>query len=777
MINFSSAKKILSQYYLSLLACIFLFAFYLAMLPLGNEIILDTTSTLLYFLIAFLFFTAIKRSPNNNSHWHSLFLLIVFWAACELFWALGTFLNMGQQYKNQISLFYIFSNLMLLISISKHFFEICKKLEYTKILVDICTICIIFGSFFFIFSDTNQTIQAGLNQIIFSLYFIFDFAILSILLVMYFSIKKSDINLSTFLVMVGTFIFALTDIYVTYKEFVGKDPSNTLPEIIYIVAFLMFALAAIFENNDIELFSFDKLKEHNNIPMFKFSKWFTIVPIAWIVLLNEINTFWITFYLIVFLIHTILSYYIESNAYKTRLLEQERGMQDELKKEIKKHTRDLTLANNRLTELVQKDELTKLYNRRYFMEKLNDLLVEQAEDESKLLAVYYLDLNRFKSVNDSYGHYIGDKVLIHMAQEFSDILPENSVLARLGGDEFIITTRNFSNKEQILDFARQILAASKKHIDVEGYRFSLGSSIGIAVANSLSDTNSLMKEADIAMYEAKNKNNMIAIFNEEMSNKIYRKNEIEHYLGIADFDDEFELYYQPQYNINTKKLVGGEALLRWHSSVKGMISPGEFIPIAEESNLIVKIGSWTLKRAVKQMAIWNKKYQTNLRIGINVSPKQIDSVNFADKVFETANEFSLNKSCVDIEITELSWMKGDDVLQGVFSMFKDANVFVSIDDFGTGYSSLNYIKKYKISKIKIAKELVDNIYTNTIDYHIVKAIIDLAKAMKIKTIAEGVELEEQLEILKELGCDELQGYLWGKPMPASEFEKLIQKAV
>jgi FOG: EAL domain len=274
------------------------------------------------------------------------------------------------------------------------------------------------------------------------------------------------------------------------------------------------------------------------------------------------------------------------------------------------------------------------------------------------------------------------------------------------------------------------------------------------------------------MYAAKAKGqNKYSFFDCYMSNIVSEKNEIELLLRNVAYDKEFQLFYQPQIDIKTNKLIGMEALIRWTSPIKGNISPVKFIKIAEETGCIEKISDWVMNTAARQISIWNKQYRLDLKMGINISPNQLDGINFANKLDQIIKKYNLNSSWIDIEITENVAMKGEVVLEEIFSIISNMGISTSIDDFGTGYSSLSYIQQFSFDRLKIAKELIDNITIDLNKKHIVEAIILLSKALKVLTIAEGVETKEQLEMVKEIGCDQVQGYVFSKPVPAEIFEK------
>lgn len=290
-----------------------------------------------------------------------------------------------------------------------------------------------------------------------------------------------------------------------------------------------------------------------------------------------------------------------------------------------------------------------------------------------------------------------------------------------------------------------------------------------------------MKYGDMTMYEAKNhhKKRGYLFFNRELQREMEKKHEVEMMLKKADYHREFYLVFQPQYRIEDEKMIGLEALLRWEQPVVGNISPKEFIPIAEETGQIISIGEWVMDRALEEIKIFNEKHDTNLKMAINVSPVQIQNMDFLSWIEEKLREKDVHPYWVDIEITEGATIHGDFSMEEIFIGLGKLGVSASIDDFGTGYSSLSYIKRFHIDRLKIAKELIDHITVDENSRLIIRAITMMAKGMGLKTIAEGVEETCQLKILQDIGCDEIQGYLWGKPNPIAVVEEenvVIQKA-
>jgi diguanylate cyclase (GGDEF)-like protein len=427
---------------------------------------------------------------------------------------------------------------------------------------------------------------------------------------------------------------------------------------------------------------------------------------------------------------------------------------------------------NELTFLANKDTLTTLFNRRYFMAFLDESLKSKRIGDQ--LALLVIDMDRFKTINDSFGHDVGDRVLIELAYRMIEWNNYGATISRLGGDEFgIIFVGKYTQKD-VEDLCIEIINLCVKPFLIGEIKLNLSMSIGIALETAdICDGKMLMQNADIAMYRAKSQGyNSYQIYDHLMSQDLKRNNEIEFLLKQTDAEKDFELFYQPQYVLPDKKLIGAEALLRWNNSEHGFIPPNVFIPIAEQIDCIINIGKWVMKETIRQSNVWNNKYDFPLKIGFNISPKQFKDKGFISIIKKLIAESSVNTAWIDAEITESIILCDTKNVNFSFSVLRELGITVSIDDFGSGYSALGYLNKYPFDRIKIDKSLIDNVsLRNTSGVNIVKAAINMAHASGIQTIAEGVETQEQLDILIELGCDQAQGFFLGRPVTANVFEK------
>ena len=428
--------------------------------------------------------------------------------------------------------------------------------------------------------------------------------------------------------------------------------------------------------------------------------------------------------------------------------------------------------------LADHDELTELPNRSLFRQALNKAL-QRAERSGKMLSVLFFDLDRFKNINDSLGHDAGDEVLRAVAERLTACVRKIDVAARFGGDEFAVLTEGLTAEDQAGTVARKILEALSKPMILAGRQYRPAASIGISTyPTDGRDVQSLLKNADIAMYRAKEEGRGTFQFYSEMLNThSVQRLEFESNLSNALNNHEFVLYYQPKVDLASGRVAGLEALIRWVSPQFGFVPPGDFISIAEETGLIVPIGRWVAQTACVQNRAWQKGGLPQLRIAINISARQMSDKGLVEFLSETIRKTGLTVESLELEITESAVMSNQEHAEKVLNELKSLGFHLTMDDFGTGYSSLAYLKRFPFDSVKIDQSFVRGIPQSKDDEAIVEAIIAMARSLQLKVVAEGVETKEQYDFLRTLGCDQIQGYYFSKPIPASEVVKLLYKTM
>lgn len=422
----------------------------------------------------------------------------------------------------------------------------------------------------------------------------------------------------------------------------------------------------------------------------------------------------------------------------------------------------------RTAHLATHDTLTGLPNRALFRDRLTQCLAECHRDGGAV-AVLYLDLDRFKEVNDSLGHAAGDRLLVQVAARIKATLRESDTLARLGGDEFAIVQRGASQPSDAEALCLRIIATVKDPFDLGGHQASIGVSIGVAIRAAEAaavDSGILIQEADVALYRSKEEGRgTFRFFQEEMNRRLQERKALEADLRRALSEGELRLYYQPQVSTNGERLVGAEALIRWQHPERGNVRPDQFIPLAEETGLIVPIGDWVLRTACRQVAEWPALG----RVAVNVSPVQFRQAGFADKVRDALVSSGLEASRLELEITESILLNDTEEMLAILAELRELGVSIAMDDFGTGYSSLGYLRKFRFDKIKIDRSFVRNLGESPDSTAIIRAVLGMSRALGIRSNAEGVEDMGQMALLSQEGCEEAQGFLFGHPMPADEF--------
>lgn len=435
-------------------------------------------------------------------------------------------------------------------------------------------------------------------------------------------------------------------------------------------------------------------------------------------------------------------------------------------------------AEEQLHHLAYYDELTGLPNRTLFARLVDQALMVAQRNETSG-CVMFMDINRFKRINDTLGRRIGDELLRQVAQRVRDTLRDEDVVARLSGDEFAVGLFDIRQHFEATTVAQKLQLALDAPFLIGGHDLRVGASIGISVfPQDGSDAETLLGLADIAMERAKqaaaNPDRSVAFYSQDMNQGMQERMRIESGLRQALGNGELILYYQPKFEIGSDRIVGAEALVRWVHPTRGVVPPSEFIPLAETTGLIVQVGEWVLEQACAQAAIWQHAGVPPFRLAVNVSAREF-TASLPERVAETLARYQLDPSWLELEITESTLMHDFERVTGIMDHINKLGVALSLDDFGTGYSSLSYLKRFPIDTLKIDRSFTTGIPVDGSDCAIAGTIISMARQLGLRVIAEGVETVEQLDFLREAGCDEVQGYLYSKPLPAFDFERCLRE--
>ncbi|MBU9719890.1 MULTISPECIES: putative bifunctional diguanylate cyclase/phosphodiesterase [Bacillaceae] len=427
-------------------------------------------------------------------------------------------------------------------------------------------------------------------------------------------------------------------------------------------------------------------------------------------------------------------------------------------------------AEEYIKQMATQNELTNLPNRRLLLDQLNTYI-----DNDKKFAVLFMDLDRFKMTNDTLGHSVGDQLLKEVASRLLSFKNDRTSIYHLGGDEFIVVLLDYLNDE-VNNLAEKVIQAIDKVYVIDEFEVYITTSIGISLhPDSTNNAEKIISLADTAMYNAKLKGkNTYQLYNAEINEQLHRRVNIERELRYAVEKNELSLNYQPKFNLQNNKVIGMEALLRWDNSTLGRVSPIEFIPIAEETGMINSIGLWVIKQAITQMKLWEKQGFTNLKVSVNLSLIQLRHRHFVDSISTTLRQSGIDPALFELEITE-SMMESVEEILPTLEKIKQLGVGISIDDFGTGFSSLSYLKRLPIDTIKIDRSFIFDLVQDSSDVAIVKSILDIGTNLQLSVVAEGIETEEHLRLLKDLGCPIGQGYYFSPPVPVEKIEELYLK--
>lgn len=434
-------------------------------------------------------------------------------------------------------------------------------------------------------------------------------------------------------------------------------------------------------------------------------------------------------------------------------------------------------AEAELNQLANHDPLTGLPNRAYF----HDFIIRSiahAQRQKQQIYLLFIDLDRFKKINDSQGHDVGDQVLKIIGNRLTDILRGDDFVARLGGDEFAVVFTHPPVNNAASNLARRIISTVSQPFDIADRRYSVGASVGISVyPNDAKDASALLRQADLAMYQAKSKQSGFEYFSEEMNVLAHEQLQIENGLRYALDHNELLLVYQPKVDLRSNQVVGLEALVRWQTSDGNLIGPDKFIPIAEEAGLIIPIGRYVIRAACEQWVKWNDALLNPPAVAVNISPRQFNDHALLSDIRSIIHNTGMKPSMLHVEITESATMDDPEMTMEILQAMHELNLHLYIDDFGTGYSNLGQLRRLPIDALKIDKSFINEVLTNDDDAEIVLAIINLAHALKLRVVAEGIETKAQLNLLRGLGCDEIQGYLISKPLQHDKIPAFFNRKI
>lgn len=749
-----------------------LIAYCLAM-ALNSDLLCNILSPITGLTAAGILFYAYVRSDRSNKV-SIAFLLCAFscvaWGIADLLWLIMELKGLDPMVSPVLWIIYALTNFFILISITVFAVLQFSKWNLIQLFADVLSIVILsIFLFWIVFLGKDIRVLTELLKSDFTSVFsvITDILIISEIILWSLAVRSKKIPAFIRIISTGILLFALADIVYYYIEFKGLYIPNSVVDLSYAFSLYTIAFGSLYKTfwgtkYDLAVFT--------NVGRKRRWVFLLIYPLVMIVLkavgIIEINLIALDYIAFAgfIAVYGIFSSYIQLSVEKeTSLKHQNEILEQRVSEQIKE-----------LKFLADQDTLTTLYNRRYFVTCIDDYIETILPGET--MALMLIDLDRFKTINDNFGHDVGDKVLIELSRRMMEWNNFGAILSRLGGDEFAILVIGKYTRREMEDYCDQVLKICSRPVCIGHESLEVTISLGVALLSpEACEKRTLFKNADIAMYGAKSQGyNKYLFYNPLVAENINKKNHIEALLRQAEVEKDFELFYQPQYSLPDMKLIGAEALIRWKNAEHGYIPPGVFIPVAEEIGYIIKLGKWVVQEAIRQAARWNEAGGYPMKIGFNISPKQLSDETFIEFLKSAIEQASVEVDWIDAEITESITSEDEKRVYTVVEAFRNLGISVSIDDFGSGYSSLGCLNKYHFDRIKIDKSLIDSVSLGNISgINVVKAAISMANAVGIKTIAEGVETREQLDILKELGCGQAQGYLLGRPVPAAVFERIF----
>ena len=764
-------KSIKHTVFAGVIVIIFYLVASLFQLTLLSDIFASICSSLAAVIIFYVIFTS--DAPHFNPNFILTGLSVLLWAVADILWAFyAIVLHQDPGGIEIISLLYCGTNIFLFLSTIIFFVVKFQKWDSIQLIVDsiFITVAIIWLLWILLF-DKQYSALGFLSQdsIINTLSIITDVVQLIVITIWYLSIRAGKIPLFFRIVSGSIFFYSILDLFYFYSIWKNTYTPNTLLDVGYAATLLGLSVGTKLFYVQFPTGYKIQSKSNSNIGHLYKGILMSAAPIL-VVIFKGFVWFDLFFFGALILFHETFSRYIQTSVNNMALLERELTLNQDLEMRISERTRNLQQKNEELLYLSEHDQLTGLYNRMYFLQRLDHMV--NSADPSKKIALLLWNIDRLKGINDTYGQSVGDKLIAVLAKRVNNLTEEKDTLARLGGDEFVMAIEGVIEKRDVEIYAKRIIDACGRPIKIGQYTFHITVGMGISIFPLCAlDAETLMKNADIAMRFAKDTgtNGRMSFYN-DIDAVIKRKRLVASYLKKADFAQELSVHYQPQFCIADMSLVGMEALLRWNCPALGAVPASEFIPIAEEENLIIPIGNWVIDKAIRQISSWNHEYNTNLKMGINISPKQLDQTDVLEVMNASIHLYNAEVSWIDIEITEGIAIDNDDKAARIRQFFQDQGISISIDDFGTGYSSLGYLNMLSFDRLKIAKPLIDRIAIDETSVKIVYSIIGLAKSLGIQTIAEGVEAKEQFEMLLDFGCDQIQGFYLGKPLPPESFQ-------
>ena len=686
------------------------------------------------------------------------------WSVLSLFFHQDPVSNIPLQY------FYSITNLCILASVVYIFRLYLDQWYIGQLILDIFACMIIFiGTVYFLFFDSpfagREWIMDPSHYSAF-LYLAFDTASMVFVFILSLSEKTRNLNHGFWVMAAAISLFSLADGMYVLEFIHDRYVAGSYIDSIFFAGLLLLVSGikkTFFINRSKENLA-DPFRQYKDNPILTTSILVAVVLVDMAVLRIRISA--LVNFLLVILLYLIVSLLLQKNLASQTILREREKLNENLSILVEMRTRELQDMFEKLQTVHRHEEMSGLYSKSYFGELLEREIAMRHPGQPLYLVL--LSLRHFKAINEMNGRKAGDEIIRHMGAYLREAFPQGAHLSCLGGDNFAILLYAVNGAGELDASLRKVSDIFSRPLSVFSFQITADVRMGVSCyPEDAKNSSTLITNAEIALAHAKSRNiRPYFCFDRAILDKMYRKHEVQLTLQNARIDREFALYYQPKYTVDGHALVGMEALARWNSPSLGPVSPGEFIPVAEETGLILDVGNWVMAEAMRQIRLWNSEHHTDYIMSINVSALQLQEPEFLSMVRKNLAETGVNPDWIEFELTESSALTSEILFQSAMSGLSEMGIAVSIDDFGTGYSSLAYLQEFSVKALKIDKRLIDAI---TVNAKIVKAITAMAHALGIQTVAEGVETAEQADILAKMRCDLIQGYLYGRPVPPEEF--------
>lgn len=728
-----------------------------------------------FFVVTFGIYISMDRVKTKMIHWLAICFGVFLWSVCDALRVMNQdVLSRDHTSYAYLDVFFMIPMIAILAGVSIFLYsKFADSKEKLAIVTDSVSVFLLIGILVYGVIekiDILLMIQDESNIVLISILAI-NFLILFVTLSELFTSNLLRIRISGFYLIAASILFTMLNLFIFYNQISNTDFSFEM-DYLYLVPFGLLMIGAF------------HLKKENKYVMSDDkgislgSKWLPLIAVLPLLVHGNFASFSTLITLFVLVVNALVNYYIKSSLASKKILDYEKNLHKEMEKSMHERTNELMLANLRLQDISEKDYLTDLGNRNFIANELDKICKRIHSKEE--IAIYYIDISHFKNINTSYGHEMGDKILKLVAKRILEVCNRQETIARISADEFIVLARmelNSHTKRMNLGIA--LKDAIEKPIELERYHFSIKCAIGIHVVTkeNVASPRSIIKNADMAMYYAK-KNPTLnpMMYSDKISKETHLSSSIELALKKSNLQEDYHIYFQPIFDIKNSKMVCAEALLRWQSQEYGLMDARDFMSIASlNSEILGDICTLAVSKTIEQAVMWKSSGLKIPKISINVAQIQSTSDKFVNDFMIALHSHHLNPKQFELEFSEEIWKNNEDTLDKIFTILKKNGVDVCIDDFGSGYTSFVYIRKYGISRIKIASEFVTQALNSKIDAQIVAAIINLARSMKIKVSAKGVERSEDIEFLKRLECNEMQGYFLSYPMSTANFEDFIKQ--